>query len=1092
MIIKRFFLIGAAMLVSAGMAQAVTPLWMRDVRISPDGSQIAFTYKGDIYKVDAKGGKAERLTTLASYESRPVWSPDGKQIAFASDRNGGQDVFIMPATGGSATQLTFNSANEIPEAFTPDGKSVLFSAVIQDPAESALFPYRALTEVYSVPAKGGRTRQVLGTPAVYMSFMPDGRSFVYEDVKGSEDKFRKHHTSSVTRDIWLYDASTGKHTNLTHRGGEDRNPVVSADGSTVYFLSERDGGSFNLYSFNVNDPAKLTRLTDFSTHPLRFLSRGSDGTFAFTYDGEIYTMREGHKPAKVAIDVTVDEENKPEQLRVGVGRSAAVSPDGKQVAFTSRGEVFVTATDYPSTKQVTNTTEAESDPAWGSDSRTLYYTSERDGHYNIYKATIGREDDPNFSNATIINEEPVFSVKDKVDRTHPSISPDGTKMAFVEDRTKLKVMDLKTKKVRQLTDGSTVASRSKGFASQWSPDGEWLLIEATDLHHQPYSDIAIINVADGKMTYVTKTGYFDQNPRWAMGGKAIIFESERYGMRNHASWGSESDVMIAFLNRDAFDRFRLSEEDYELLKEVEKAQKSKKNDAASGKDSKKADDAKKKADSKKADGDKEKVAEKVAVDLEGIADRTIRLTPNSSALADMYLTPDGETLYYITSFEKGYDLWKAKPRKGDVSKVTKLGAGAGIDTDKAGNMYLLGSTLRKFDTKSEKLTPITFSASMTIDQAAEREYMLRYVYNEERERFFRTDMNGADWDNLYKAYKRFLPHIDNNYDFADLLSELLGELNVSHTGGRYYPSGAAHPTAQLGLLYDLGYDGAGLKVAEVIKGGPFDRSTSRVKAGDIVKSINGQALTADTDPSVLLADLTRKKTLVGFHGADGTDFEEVILPISQSAQNALMYDRWVRQREADVERWSNGRLGYVHIQSMDDGSFRKLYAKALGEYIDKEGIVIDTRFNGGGRLHEDIEVMFSGKKYLTQDVHGVETTDMPSRRWNKPSVMVIGEANYSNAHGTPWVYRHLGLGKLVGMPVPGTMSSVNWVTLQDPSLVFGIPVTGFRTSEGYYLENTQLEPDVKVANDPATVVKEEDTQLRAAVESLLNDLKSKK
>lgn len=265
-----------------------------------------------------------------------------------------------------------------------------------------------------------------------------------------------------------------------------------------------------------------------------------------------------------------------------------------------------------------------------------------------------------------------------------------------------------------------------------------------------------------------------------------------------------------------------------------------------------------------------------------------------------------------------------------------------------------------------------------------------------------------------------------------------------------------------------------------------------MKAGDIVKSINGQALTADTDPSVLLADLTRKKTLVGFHGADGTDFEEVILPISQSAQNALMYDRWVRQREADVERWSNGRLGYVHIQSMDDGSFRKLYAKALGEYIDKEGIVIDTRFNGGGRLHEDIEVMFSGKKYLTQDVHGVETTDMPSRRWNKPSVMVIGEANYSNAHGTPWVYRHLGLGKLVGMPVPGTMSSVNWVTLQDPSLVFGIPVTGFRTSEGYYLENTQLEPDVKVANDPATVVKGEDTQLRAAVESLLNDLKSKK
>ena len=1087
MITKRLFLIGAAMLASAGLAQAVTPLWMRDVRISPDGSQIAFTYKGDIYKVAAKGGKAERLTTLPSYESRPIWSPDGKQIAFASDRNGGQDVFIMPASGGSATQLTFNSANEYPEAFTPDGKNVLFSAAIQEPAESALFPYRALTEVYSVPATGGRSRQVLGTPAVAMTFMPDGRSFVYEDVKGSEDKFRKNHNSSVTRDIWLYDAKTGKHVNLTHRGGEDRNPVASADGKTVYFLSERDGGSFNLYSFDIAEPSKITRLTDFRTHPLRFLSRGSDGTFAFSYDGEIYTMRPGQKPAKVAIDVTVDEADKPEQLRVSSARSAAVSPDGKQMPFTSRGEVFVTATEYPSTKQITHTTEAESDVAWGNDSRTLYYTSERDGHFNIYKATIGREDDPNFSNATIINEEPVFPVNDNVDRTHPSISPDGKQMTFVEDRTKLKVIDLKTKKVRQLTDGSTVASRFKGFSSQWSPDGRWILIEATDLHHQPYSDIAIINVADGKMTYVTKTGYFDQNPRWAMGGKAIIFDSERYGMRNHASWGSESDVMIAFLNRDAYDRFRLSEEDYELQKEVEKAQKKKKDDAADKKDAKKDDDSKK--DKKeKADND----VEPVEVDLEGIADRTLRLTPNSSALADMYMTPDGETLYYITSFEKGYDLWKVKPRKGDVSKVTKLGSGAGIDTDKAGNMYLVGSTLRKFDTKSEKLTPINFSASMTIDPADEREYMLRYVFNEERERFFRTDMNGADWENLYKAYRRFLPHIANNYDFADLLSELLGELNVSHTGGRYYPAGASHPTAQLGLIYDLAYDGPGMKVAEVLKGGPFDRKSSRVKAGDIVVSVNGQRLTADTDPSVALADLVRKKTLVGFRGADGTDFEEVILPISQSAQNSLIYDRWVRQREADVDRWSNGRLGYVHIQSMDDGSFRKLYAKALGEYIDKEGIVIDTRFNGGGRLHEDIEVMFSGRKYLTQDVHGVETTDMPSRRWNKPSIMVIGEANYSNAHGTPWVYSHLGLGKLVGMPVPGTMSSVNWVTLQDPSLVFGIPVTGFRTAEGNYLENTQLEPDVKVANDPATVVKGEDTQLRKAVETLLNDLKSKK
>ncbi|MDE6263845.1 MAG: peptidase S41, partial [Paramuribaculum sp.] len=210
------------------------------------------------------------------------------------------------------------------------------------------------------------------------------------------------------------------------------------------------------------------------------------------------------------------------------------------------------------------------------------------------------------------------------------------------------------------------------------------------------------------------------------------------------------------------------------------------------------------------------------------------------------------------------------------------------------------------------------------------------------------------------------------------------------------------------------------------------------------------------------------------------------------AMNELLYNRWVKSREAEVDKLSGGRLGYVHIRSMDDGSFRKLYAKALGEYIDRDGIIIDTRWNGGGRLHEDIEVMFSGKKYLTQDVHGVPTSDMPSRRWNKPSIMITGEANYSNAHGTPWVYRHLGLGKLVGMPVPGTMSSVNWETLQDPSLVYGIPVIGFRTAEGNYLENTQLEPDIKVANDPAEVVKGVDAQLKAAVDELMKEIKNNK
>ena len=219
-------------------------------------------------------------------------------------------------------------------------------------------------------------------------------------------------------------------------------------------------------------------------------------------------------------------------------------------------------------------------------------------------------------------------------------------------------------------------------------------------------------------------------------------------------------------------------------------------------------------------------------------------------------------------------------------------------------------------------------------------------------------------------------------------------------------------------------------------------------------------------------------------------WEEVVMPITSGRLNGLLYKCWVKQRAADVEKWSNGRLGYVHIQSMGDGSFRTVYSDILGKYNNCDGIVIDTRFNGGGRLHEDIEILFSGQKYFTQVVRGREACDMPSRRWNKPSIMLQCEANYSNAHGTPWVYKHQKIGKLVGMPVPGTMTSVSWETLQDPSLVFGIPIIGYRLPDGSYLENSQLEPDIKVANSPETVVKGEDMQLKTAVDELLKEIDS--
>lgn len=1066
-------------------AMAVTPLWMRDVRISPDGKEIVFCYKGDIYKVSAKGGEAVQLTTQDSYESSPVWSPDGKQIAFASDRFGNTDVFVMPANGGSARRLTTNSASEIPSAFTPDGKFIVFSASIQDPASSALFPTSAMTELYKVPAEGGKTEQILGTPAEMVCFNAAGDKFLYQDRKGFEDEWRKHHTSSITRDVWMYDMASGKHTNLTKRAGEDRNPVLSSDGKEVFFLSERNKGSFNVYSFPLDNPEQVKPLTSFSTHPVRFLSLGGDGTLCYTYNGEIYTQKQSGKPSKVNVSLTRDDQEIPVTLSYTRGASEAVaSPDGKQVAFIVRGEVFVTSVEYGTTKQITHTPEAEEGLSFGADNRTLVYASERDGNWQLYKAEIERKEDLNFPNATLIKEEVLLPSK-TVERMYPKFSPDGKEVAFIEDRIRLKVLNLETNKVRQITDGSTWYELSGGFNYAWSPDGKWFTLEFIGNKHDPYTDIALVS-ADGKgeLVNLTNSGYTSSSPKWTMDGNAILFTTERYGMRNHASWGSLDDVMMVFVNQDAYDKFRMSKEDYELQKELEKEQEK----AADKKDGKKED--------KKEDKDKKEEADKVkdiVVELEGIQDRIVRLTPNSSSIASAILSKDGESLYYLSAFERGFDMWKMDLRKRETKLLHKMGSGwADMEMDKEGkNLFVLGSgSMQKMDLGGEKLKPISYRAEMKMDLAAERAYMYDNMCREEQKRFYEVNMHGVDWKTMTANYRRFLPHINNKYDYAEMLSELLGELNVSHTGGRYRPE-VKEATASLGLLYDWNYVGKGMKVDEVVEKGPFDRKTTRVKPGVVIEKIDGQPV--DADFSALLNGKAGKKILVSFYDAQSKErWDEVVKPISGGTLSSLLYERWVKQRAADVDKWSNGRLGYVHIESMDDGSFRTVYSDILGKYNNREGIVIDTRFNGGGRLHEDIEVLFSGQKYLTQVIRGREACDMPSRRWNKPSIMVQCEANYSNAHGTPWVYKHRQIGKLVGAPVPGTMTSVNWVRMQDPDLIYGIPVVGYRLPDGSYLENKELEPDVYVLNAPETVVKGEDTQLKAAVDELLKELDAKK
>ena len=301
----RSFFFGLALLLGATAVGQITPGWARYPAISPDGNTIVFTYKGNLFRVASSGGTATQLTFHTAHDYKAVWSNDGQQIAFASDRYGNFDVFVMDALGGPAERLTFHSNDEHPFTFSADNASVLFGAVRQDAVSHRQYPTRVQPELYQVPANSGSIKQVLTVPAEDVQVHTDGSFLVYHDKKGYENEFRKHHTSAIARDLWKYDFASDTHTKLTAYKGEDRNPVLSSDGSTVYYLSEASG-TFNVHKLALDKPTESTQLTSLKTHPIRSLSIGN-GTMAFSYDGEIYTLKEGETPQKVAITIRTQD-----------------------------------------------------------------------------------------------------------------------------------------------------------------------------------------------------------------------------------------------------------------------------------------------------------------------------------------------------------------------------------------------------------------------------------------------------------------------------------------------------------------------------------------------------------------------------------------------------------------------------------------------------------------------------------------------------------------------------------------------------------------------------------------------------------------
>jgi tricorn protease len=1034
---------------------------------SPDGKQIMFSYQGDLWLAPSTGGQAQRLTVHEGYEYGAIWSPDGKKIAFTSDRYGNDDVFVLHLDTGRIQRLTWFSGRDRALGWTPDSQAVIFDS------QRDWEPYGVRAVPYVARLEGGtpyRLHDVEGTPA---ALSPDGKQVAF--VRRDSAWWRKGYRGSATGDLWLHTIDTNRFVRLTETDTADTSPMWSADGRTLYFVSERDG-TYNLYAMDLAT-RRVRRLTDFKGDGVRFPQISASGNLiTFEQGMEIYRLElPSGKLSPIPLTIPVaDARGMEKVVRSFTGNISeyAVSPNGKEVAFVVRGEVFITRfPDGGITRNLSETVEAESGLTWSADSQSLIFASEHPGlssppnplpegakearaeerQRDLYRVSSDDPDEPRLRRARKLKYERLTQTPE--DESSPRISPDGKKLVFRRGVGDLVVMDLESREERVL-----VRSWNLGDFV-WSPDSRWIAYEQEDENYN--SDIWIVSAAGGEPVNITRHPRNDSSPSWSGDGRALVFLSERDT--------DSPNIYFVFLRKEDDEKTRADREDEEDARH----------------------------DPPKKEDTREEKSKEVQIDFEDIHLRIRPVTRYAEGVQEAVISPDAERIAYRTAYQGQSDLYTIKWDGTDEKRLTTGGlTPTQISWSSDGKTLYFLSRGRLMRIPAAGGSPQTTSteAQIRLQPDAERAYLLDAVWRTLNETFYDPNFHGVDWNAMRTKYRPFLPYAQSDRDFTAVVYMLLGELRSSHVSfslAREEGEGG-RPTGMLGVVWSNRRDGEGLLIERVLPGTPAARKEVNLQPGERVLAIDGQRLTPTTNVWQLLEGTVGKRVELLVRAPDGTERVVYLRPISLSEYNTARYRDWVQRNRQYVEQKSGGKLGYVHIQAMGEQSLREfirdLYAAAYG----KQGLVIDVRFNGGGRTADYLLTILHVPRHAytvgRNGKPGYPHDRLPLPEWTKPIAVLCNEASFSNAEIFAHAIKTLKRGPLVGMPTAGGVISTGQRTLMDGSRV-STPGRGWYTiDKGINLEGNGAVPDYLVEDLPGDIAEGRDRQLDKAIEVLLQRL----